>query len=412
MDKQTSGMIRLGMMMFMQYLLLAVWWVPMATYLANTLHLEMSQVSLILSGMAIGSMASPFVGVVADRYISGDKLLAVLNLLTAVFLLLATRQTGFTGLLVTVLLAMLCYMPTWSLTSAIAMRHAPGRLFPIIRMAGSVGWVASGVFSLVAIHLLGVKTFDGTVFPLYCGAAASVVAAGLNLLLPDSPPMADRSRALSVKDILGLDVVSMLKERNFFLFMLISFLAIIPFNLYHLYGSMFLSDMKVKHITMTMNWGQLAEMFFLVITTTVLVKFGIKKTLLFGLFALLVRYITFYLGVAFDSEVSYMAGILIHGLIFGLFFVGGQVYTDHAAPEEMKAQAQGFLSFVVWGAGYLLATLLNGYLMQTFRRGDTCDWAVLFIISAVCSLALLILLAVLFKEKQRSTIMPRREDFA
>ncbi len=401
MKNQKSGIIRLGIMMFMQYFLLAVWWVPMATYLAHTLELEVYQVSLILSGMAIGSMASPFVGVIADRYVSSEKVLAVLNFLTAVFLLLATMQTGFIGLMVTIMLAMLCYMPTWSLTSAIAMHHAPASLFPRIRMLGSIGWVASGVFSLVAVHFFHVEVFDGTVLPLYCGAAVSVIAAGLNFLLPPTPPSADRTQKLSVKDILGLDVVSMLKERNFLVFLLISFLAIIPFNLYHLYGSMFLADMDVKHITVTMNWGQFAEMFFLVITTTILVKCGIKKTLIFGLSAMLLRYVMFFFGVEFDSQFSYMIGILIHGLIFGLFFVGGQVYTENAAPEGMKAQAQGFLSFVVWGVGYLLGTFFNGYLINTFRLADKCDWATLFIISSICSFTLLLALAFFFKEKKQ-----------
>lgn len=393
------AMFRLGVMMFMQYVLLAVWWVPMAAYLANTLKLEMHQVSLILSSMAIGSMASPFIGVIADRYAASEKVLAMLNLATGVLLLFATQQTHFTGLLVSVMLAMLCYMPTWSLTSAIAMRHAPASQFPRIRVLGSVGWVASGIFSQVAIHVFDVSIFDGTALPLYCGAAIGFVAAALNLFLPHTPATDDKSRKLSVKDVLGLNVISMLKERNFFIFMLISFLAVIPFNLYHLYGSMFLSDMNVKYITVTMNWGQFAEMFFLVITTTVMIKYGIRKTLIFGLIAMVVRYATFYLGVALDQQAYYITGILVHGLIFGLFFVGGQVYTDQAAPDNMKAQAQGFLSFAVWGAGYLIGTFLNGYLIDVFRLGDACDWETLFIISTLSTCALLGLLALLFKEK-------------
>lgn len=405
MKKPQTDMLRLGVMMFMQYLLLAVWWVPMAAYLANTLKLEMHQVSLILSSMAIGSMASPFIGVIADRYVASEKVLAVLNLSTGILLLLATQQSNFIGLLVTVMLAMLCYMPTWSLTSAIAMRHAPASLFPRIRVLGSVGWVASGIFSQVAIHLFDVSIFDGTVLPLYCGAITSFFAAGLNLLLPHTPATVNKKQKLSVKDILGLNVISMLKERNFFVFMLISFLAIIPFNLYHLYGSMFLSDMNVKHITVTMNWGQFAEMFFLVITTTIMVKFGIKKTLIFGLIAMIVRYITFYLGVELDQQVYYIIGILVHGLIFGLFFVGGQVYTDQVAPNNMKAQAQGFLSFAVWGIGYLIGTFLNGYLIDVFRLGDKCNWEILFIISTISSMLLLCLLVVLFKDNTAKTVI-------
>lgn len=404
MEKGNLNVIRLGVMMFMQYLLLAVWWVPMATYLAHTLKLEVYQVSLILSAMAVGSIASPFVGVIADRYVASEKILTVLNLLTGMFLLLATMQTDFTGLLITIMLAMLCYMPTWSLTSSIAMHHLPSNQFPRIRMLGSVGWVASGIFSFTGIFLFRLEAFDGTVLPLYCGAGASFVAAGLNLLLPKTPPFPNRTQKLSVKDVLGLNVISMLRERNYFVFMLVSFLSIIPFNLYHLYGSMFLADIDVKHITITMNWGQLAEMFFLVITTTILVKYGIKKTLIFGLIALLVRYVTFFLGVEFDSQALYMTGILTHGLIFGLFYIGGQVYTDNSAPENMKAQAQGFLSFVVWGVGYLIGTLLNGYFIEIFRLEGKCDWAILFIISSISTFILLLILILFFRNNHSRKI--------
>jgi nucleoside transporter len=403
-NHKRKDLISLGVMMFMQYIFYAVWWVPMAAYLANTLQLEVYQVSLILSSMAIGSMASPFIGVIADRYVSGEKLLAILNLCSAGLLLLATQLTGFVPLLIVVVLSMLCYMPTWSLTSAIAMRHAPAKLFPRIRVLGSVGWVASGLFSQIAVYGLGITVFDGTVLPLYCAAGLSLLAAGLNLFLPHTPPSDNKEQKMSVKDIIGLNVLPMLKNRNYLLFMLMSFLSIIPFTLYHVYGSMFLADQEVRHITVTMNWGQFAEMFFLIITTTILVKYGIKKTLLFGLIALVVRYVAFYLGVELDQQWYYIVGILIHGLIFGLLYIGGQVYTDQMAPATIKAQAQGFLSFVVWGVGFLIGTLFNGFLIGYFRVGEKCDWSLLFAISSAFTLVILVLFAVLFKEKSKESI--------
>ena len=131
--------IKLAVMMFMQYLLLAVWWVPFAAYLSSGLKLETNQIALIMSSMAIGSMAAPFMGMIADRYVSSEKLLAGLNILVAAFLFLATQQTQFVGLMITVTLAMLCYMPTWGLTSTIAMTHISSEQFPRIRLMGTIG---------------------------------------------------------------------------------------------------------------------------------------------------------------------------------------------------------------------------------------------------------------------------------
>ena len=167
--------------------------------------------------------------------------------------------------------------------------------------------------------------------------------------------------------------------------------------MYHVYGSMILADEHVQNITVTLNLGQLAEMFFLVITTSILIKSGIKNTLIFGMIALVVRYASFYIGAETGLQWFYYIGIIVHGLIFGLFFVGGQVYTDNVAPKEMKAQAQGLLFFLVWGIGFLIGTLWNGWLIGLFRDGDKCDWPVVFAISTLFSFVLLILFVFLFK---------------
>ena len=348
--------VQLCTMMFMQYMLSAVWWVPLAAYLSHTLKLEVYQVSLVLSAMAIGAMASSFIGAIADRYFAAEKISAGLDI---------AQQISFVPLMTCVVLAMLCHMPTQSLTSTIAMSHTPSEQFPRIRMFGSVGWVSSGIFSVIALHVMHLSAFDDTNLPMYCGAA--------------------------------ICFVSLMKDKNYRAFMILTFLAIIPFNLYHVYGSMILADEHVQNITVTLNLGQLAEMFFLVITTSILIKSGIKNTLIFGMIALVVRYASFYIGAETGLQWFYYIGIIVHGLIFGLFFVGGQVYTDNVAPKEMKAQAQGLLFFLVWGIGFLIGTLWNGWLIGLFRDGDKCDWPIVFAISTVFSFILLILFVFLFK---------------
>ena len=385
-----STAVQLCTMMFMQYMLSAVWWVPLAAYLSHTLKLEVYQVSLVLSAMAIGAMASSFIGAIADRYFAAEKILAVLNLLTGIFLLLAAQQTTFAPLMACVVLAMLCHMPTQSLTSTIAMSHTPSEQFPRIRMFGSVGWVASGIFSVIALHVMHLPAFDDTNLPMYCGAAVCFVAALLNLRLPHTPPTVDRKAGISFMDVTGFSAFSLMRDKNYRTFLILTFLTIIPFNLYHVYGSMILADEQVQNITVTLNLGQLAEMFFLVITTSILVKTGIRNTLIFGMIALVVRYASFFIGAETGLQGFYYIGILVHGLIFGLFFVGGQVYTDKVASRSIKAQAQGLLFFLVWGVGFLIGTLWNGWLIGLFRDGDKCDWPVVFAISTAFSFILLL----------------------
>ena len=234
-----STCFRPSLMMFSQYMLFAVWWVPLASYLTN-MNVVGTQKALILSSMAIGCMASLMIGMIADRFFASEKVLATLNLLTAVLLLVAAVVSNPAVLFVTLLFAMLFHMPTWSLTSAIAISHAPSELFPRIRVFGSIGWVISGLCSLYTVNVLKLD-FDGTNISFFYWAGIGLLIVVFNLSLPNALPPAKGQKG-SVIDALGLRAVSLMKDRNFAVFILISFLAMIPFSMYWSYYSEFLLD--------------------------------------------------------------------------------------------------------------------------------------------------------------------------
>src|SRR5690554_3256673 len=167
--------IKLSLMMFLQYMMYAVWWVPLAAYLTN-LEVGSTQKALIISSMAIGCMASPLIGMIADRFWPAQKVLAVLNLIHASMLLWAGFTSNPDVLFISLLIGMLAYMPSWSLTSAIAMAHLPSEEFPKVRVFGSIGWVASGLFSIIFIRFFHTG-FDGTNLPFLCGAGVSMATA-------------------------------------------------------------------------------------------------------------------------------------------------------------------------------------------------------------------------------------------
>jgi MFS family permease len=138
-------------------------------------------------------------------------------------------------------------------------------------------------------------------------------------------------------------------------------------------------------------------LFFLFITTSILVKYGFKKALLFGLLAMLFRYISLYSGVVANQEWLYIVGVLMHGLIFGLFFVAGQVYTDKVAPPELKAQAQGFLTFVIWGLGILAGNLVSSQMIERLKVDGHTDWSLIFLISSISTAVMIVLVFMFFK---------------
>ena len=390
---------RLSLMMFFQYMLFAVWWVPLAAYLTN-MHVEGTQKALILSSMAIGCMASPIIGMIADRFFASEKVLASLNLLTAVLLLFAGIIKNPDVLFVILLFAMLFHMPTWSLTSAIAMTHSPSELFPRIRVFGSIGWVVSGICSLFTVNVLKMD-FDGTNIPFLYAAGIGLVATILNLSLPKTPPPAKGQKG-SVVDALGLRALALMKDRNFAVFIIISFLAMIPFSMYWSYCSEFLLNKGFKYISVTMNFGQLAEMFFVLTVPFVIRKTGLRTTMIIGLIVLSVRYLSFYLGGAVSQASFYFIGILVHGIIYGYFFLGGQIYIDKKAPSELKAQAQGFIFLVTFGIGLLIGNFISRQIIEMNSSSGVYNWNSIWGITTVLSIVLSVLMMLFFRKEKET----------
>ncbi len=384
-------------MMLLQYMMFAVWWVPLAAYLTN-LDVESTQKALILSSMAIGCMLSPAVGMLADRLWPAQKVLMTMNLINAAMLLWAGNTNNPDILFICLLFAMLAYMPSWSLTSAIAMAHLPSEDFPKIRVFGSIGWVASGIFSVIFINLLKLD-FDGTNLPFYCGSVLSLIAAITNFTLPDTPP-AGKGTKYTITDIFGLGTVKLMRDRNFSMFIIISFLSMIPFAMYYSYFSEFLLYIETKYITVTINWGVLAEMGFILLVPPAIKKYGLRSTMIMGLIALAIRYLAFYAGGMADQPWIYYIGILVHGLIFGFFYVAGQIYIDKKAPAKLKSQAQGFIFLITFGAGLLVGNFICAKLIDINKTAIGYNWNTIWGVTTIASILLLLTFIVLFKKEK------------
>jgi nucleoside transporter len=405
MENMSMGVrVRLSVMMFLQYMMFAVWWVPLAAYLTNMAdagwNIASWQKATILSSMPLGCLVSPLICMIADRHFSSHRVLAVLNVLCAVFLFLAAKAGTPMQLFLMLLLSMLCYMPTWSLTNAVAMANSPSEKFPQIRVFGSIGWVASAIFSIVAVKMFD-KSFDGTALPLLCGAGVAILAAISNLTLPTTPPPA-KGQPASIVDALGLRALGLMKDRSFAIFIILSMLVMIPFTIYWSYCSQFLQDKDFKYITVTMNMGQFVEMFLMLMVPFALAKIGVKWTMVIGLGALVVRYAAFWGGGVTDQMGLYFLAIWVHGIIFGFFFVGGQVYVDKKAPPEVRAQAQGLISLICFGIGMLAGNFINGKLIQVYTTDGVVDWNPIWMITTICMAVLLAAFCVLFKDDVRS----------
>ena len=398
--------IRLSVMMFLQYMMFAVWWTQLGGYLGKS-EVSATWQFWILAVMPLGCAVAPVLCMIADRHFASQKVLMALNVACAALFFFGARQDSPAALFVMLLLAMLCYMPTWSLTNAVAMANAPAEKFPQIRVFGSIGWVASGLFGVVALWLFDRK-IDSSLIPLYCGAGTALVAAALNLTLPNTPPPA-KGQTASVADALGLRAIGLLKDRNFTLFLLIGLLVMTPFTLYFSQGSQFFESQGFKLVTFLMNWGQAVEIFLMLLVPLALARFGVKWTMAIGLLALAVRYLTLWAGVAADTTFLYYIAILVHGIIFGFFFVGGQVYVDKKAPPEMRAQAQGLYVLLCYGVGQFVGTFVNVRLVQHYTTEGVTNWTPVFTIITLVSAALLTAFCLVFRDDVSAKQVPAAE---
>ncbi len=396
-----STRIKLSVMMFIQYFIYGSWLVTLGTFLGSALKASGSDIGTAYSLPAIAAIVSPFfVGMIADRFFATQKVLAFLHVAGAGVLYFATTQGTFGEFWPLFLLYVLCYMPTLALTNALAFDHMsdPATEFPRIRVLGTIGFIAAGL-------LIGRLQADATALPLQIGAAASLVMGIFCLMLPHTPPH-NAGKKLSVRDVLGLDALALMKDRSFAVFVLGSFLLCIPLQFYYGFTNYFLTEIGVEGAAGIMTIGQMSEIGFMLLMPFFFARLGIKKLLLIGMATWTFRYLLFAYGNAGSGMWMLYLGLLVHGVCYDFFFVTGQIYVDQQADISIRAAAQGFIALVTLGAGQLIGSKLSGMVVDanviaatTAGGAVTHDWTKIWFVPAMGALGVLLIFAALFKVK-------------
>lgn len=391
---------RLSAMMFINYVVWGAWYVTLSTYLTSTLHFTGTQAGAIFGTTALASMISPFfVGLIADRLFSTERVLAALHFIGAILLWRVAGAQSFGAVYGLLLGYCLCYFPTIALTNSLTLQHVrdAGRDFPLIRVFGTLGWIAIGL-------VVGSMAIEKSATPFLLASGTSVVMGLFSLALPHTPPGA-KAESFSVRRVLGLDALVMLKDKSFFVFAIASIFACIPLTFYFSFTNNYLNDVHVTNAAGKMTLGQVSEVGMMLVMPLVLRRFSVKAILMAGLAAWTVRYALLAVGDAGPGVWMFYVAILLHGICYDFFFMTGQLYTDQQAPTHLRSAAQGFLTFMTYGVGMYAGSVISGNALDLFTTGSGAaavrDWKTFWLSSAAGAFVILLIVAALFRSNAK-----------
>jgi len=399
---------KLTVLNFLEFFVFGAWLLSFAKYMGATLHFTGQQIGLVFMTLGFASLIMPGVmGIIADKWLSPNKLFALSHLVGAVLLVLLARQTEFNGVFWITLLYLMLYMPTIALDNTISYcllekyGYDVVKTFPPIRVWGTIGFI-------IATWITDLMSWGTTHYQFYFAAAVSVVLGLYTFTLPDCPP--DRSTQKTWKQAFGLDALKLFKDKTMAMFFLFSMLLGAALQITNMWGEAYLHDFGkipeykdafiVKYNGIVMSLSQISETIFILTIPFFLKRYGIKTVMLMSMIAWFLRFGLFSVGSPVGiGAAAIILSMIVYGMAFDFFNISGSLFVEKEVDPKIRASAQGLFMIMTNGIGAMIGAYLSGWVVDMFREGDHVNWRAVWAIFALYALAIAILFAILFKYK-------------
>jgi nucleoside transporter len=399
---------RLSVMMLLEYAIWGAWTPVLSSYLGDPvskggLGFDTAKIGVIYSLLPLASIVTPFIaGQIADRRIATQRLLGVLQILCAGGLFVMASQHSFSGMALWMLIYSLIFAPTLALTNSLAFHHLSNsdKEFGAIRVWGTIGWIISGLLlSFFRSHMPSL-TPTGMSDCVLLAAVMAAIMGVFSFTLPHTPPQKNAANPLAF-----LDALKMLRDRNFAVFMIISFVVSTELQFYYMLTAPFLENaIHIPHdsVSAVMTIAQAAELIVLgLILPTMLPKIGVRRAMVIGILAWPIRYVIFAAGAAMPAlKPLVIASLTLHGFCYVFFFVVGFIYVDQVAHKDIRASAQSLIALVVLGAGSYVGSLFAGWIGSICTNPVTkaTNWTELFLIPCALTVICAVIFPLLFRD--------------
>ncbi len=370
-----------------------------------------SRFGALFSTMGIASLFMPaLLGIIADRFINAEKLYGICHILGAAVLFCLPMVKDPVTMFWVLLLNMMCYMPTISLSISVAYTALKTKGadvvkdYPPIRVFGTIGFIAA-LWTVSLLH------FETTASQFYVASAASLFLGLYAFTLPECPPQLGLKQNKTVIDALGLTSFSLFKDRKMALFFIFAMLLGAALQLTNAYGDTFLHDFgnvdkyksltAVKYPAIIMSISQISETLFILAIPFFLRRFGIKYVMFFSMVAWVLRFGLFAYGNPGDGLWMIILSCIVYGMAFDFFNISGSLFVETQSDPAIRASAQGLFMMMTNGVGAVAGSTISGVVIQKYftYADESKDWHGIWMAFAAYSLIIAVLFLLVFKHK-------------